>query len=63
MLENLEEFAHECLTSEQRKLFATFLKNVSEYFDNEEDLFYRPFIMSVDILATALSDDDDDKED
>lgn len=56
LFENLEELAHESFTDEQRAAFASFLKDASTALDDEEDIFYRPFIMALDILSAILED-------
>ena len=56
MLENLETLARESLTDKQRTTFTSFLKDVSEMLDDEEDIFYRPFVMSLTILLVVLED-------
>lgn len=56
MLENLEALARESFTDEQRAAFASFLKDVSSTLEDEEDIFYRPFIMALDILSAILED-------
>lgn len=56
MLENLETFARESFTDEQRAAFASFVKDASTMLDDEEDMCYRPFIMALDILSAILED-------
>lgn len=59
MLEDLEELVCETFTDEQRKAFAVFLKDVQVKLEDEEDIFYRPFIMSLVILQTIFEDEED----
>lgn len=56
LFENLEELAHESFTDEQRAAFASFLKDVSITLEDEEDIFYRPFIMALTVLLAILED-------
>lgn len=56
MLESLETLARESFTDEQRAAFASFVKDASTMLDDEENIFYRSFIVALDILYDILED-------